>query len=46
MIKLYGDTVIASFPFFLLRFLCFFFLEVEDKAMHSRQKEQNVITSS
>ena len=45
MIKLYGDTVIASFPFFLLRFLCFF-LEVEDKAMRSRQKEQNVITSS
>ena len=45
MIKLYRDTVIASFPFFLLCFL-FFFLEVEDKAMHSRQKEQNVITSS
>lgn len=45
MIKLYGDTVIASFPFFSYVFFVFF-LEVEDKATHSRQKEQNVITSS
>ena len=41
MIKLYGDTVIT-----VIMFSLFFFLEVEDKAMHSRQKEQNVITSS